>query len=441
MERTDEKMAIVQLQAISKIIASGNMNLIEDNLLTEEYFIGYEDIYQFITEHYKQYHQVPDKATLLGKFPDIELVEVTESDKYLVDTLREERLYYVAVPKLKEMAKLLKTNANAAVDFMKSAMKELEPEYRLEGEDIVANAQHRLEQFEDRKNNQDSWFFTTGFPELDDVIHGIQREEELILIFARTNMGKSFVLAKICEHIWEIGFNVGYVSPEMSANSIGYRFDTLYQHFSNKGLMYGADDIDETAYKTYLDDLKSHSNKFIVSTPNDFNKHITVSKLRNYVKQYKLDILAIDGITYLSDERFKKGDNKTTSLTNISEDLMSLSMELHIPILIVAQANRTGVVDKDKDGTPELESVRDSDGISHNASKVLSIRQKDSKLEIGIPKNRFGKVGGKLHYLWDIDKGLFTYIPSDEAPEEIRSRDTNVVDIQQHFKKDKSDIF
>ena len=119
---------------------------------------------------------------------------------------------------------------------------------------------------------------------------------------------------------------------------------------------------------------------------------------------------------------------------------MSLSMELHVPVLVVVQANRTGVVDKEVDGTPELESIRDSDGISHNASKVLSIRQKDSVLEMGIKKQRFGAVCGKLFYAWDIDSGVFTHIPSYEDAERPEKTESKIVDIKSKF-KDKEDLF
>ena len=118
------------------------------------------------------------------------------------------------------------------------------------------------------------------------------------------------------------------------------------------------------------------------------------------------------------DERMKHGDNKTTTLTNISEDLMGLSCELGIPILVVVQSNRGGV---DKD-TPDLEDIRDSDGISHNATKVISLSQKEGGLVLKIKKHRDGSVGDKLTYLWDIDRGEFQWIPSDEdsAPEPKR---------------------
>lgn len=431
---------MVALQIISKILATKDISILEDNLLTEDYFVGYENEYSFLVNHNKEYGGVPDKATFLSKFPETELVEVTESDRYLVDTIREEYLYYKSVPVVQKIAELLKTDANAAAEYMVHAMKDLEPNYRLSGTDIVAEASERYQQFLDRKDHQKDWFFTSGFEELDDLIHGIQREEEYFVIFARTNQGKSWVLEKMCTHIWQIGFNVGYISPEMGASSVGYRFDTLYKNFSNKGLMWGKDTIEAEKYQEYIEELKQKQNKFIVATPNDFTRKITVSKLRNWIKQYKLDLIAIDGITYMTDERFQRGDNKTTQLTHISEDLMSLSMEMRVPILIVVQANRTAV-DKETENAPDLETIRDSDGIAQNASKVISIRQtKDGILRLEVKKQRFGAVGGKLNYKWDIDTGDFCWVPSYDDAVEPQKRNKELTKIKKSY-VDKEDVF
>lgn len=430
---------MVQLQIISKILATQDFSLIDNNSINEEYFVGYLDEFKFIKEHYDKYGNIPDKSTFLSKFPNIELVEVAESDSYLLDTLREEYLYYKSVPILQKVAELLKTDSNMAIEYMVSHITELQPNYSLHGTDIIANAQERYDEFTARLNNQDNWFFTTGFPELDDVVHGINRGEELLVIFARTNQGKSWVMEKMCTHVWQLGFNVGYISPEMSPNSIGYRFDTLYKNFSNKGLMWGQQD--NNPYKEYIDSLKTKSNSFIVATPIDFNRQITVSKLKQFVTQNKLDLIAVDGITYMTDERYKRGDNKTTSLTNISEDLVTLSMELNIPIIVVVQANRNGAVEENT-GTPNLESIRDSDGIAHNATKVLSIRQKSNGvLEMGIKKQRFGAVGGALNYKWDIDTGNFTFIPSYDDAEPLQKTRKKVNDMKNHYSNDLEDMF
>lgn len=431
---------MVALQIISKVLASKDYSIIENNLLTKDYFVGYEDEYEFIKEHIDKYGIVPDKASFLSKF-DLDLVDVEETDKYLVDTIREEYMYYQSVPVIQKAAELLKTDANEAARYMIQSFQELQPQYDIGGVDIIADADLRYQQFLQRKEHQEDWFFTSGFEELDDIIHGIQRGEELIVLFARINQGKSWVLEKMCVHVWQLGYQVGYVSPEMGANSIGYRFDTLHSNYSNKGLMWGKDEIDETAYKSYIEELKDRKNKFLVATPKDFGNEVTVSKLRNWVKQFKLDMIAIDGITYMTDERYKRGDTKTTSLTNISEDLMSLSIELKIPILIVVQANRGGVATEEDDGAPDLDKIKDSDGMAANATKVLALRQmKDNVLRLEIKKQRFGAVGGKLNYTWDINTGTFTFIPAFDDAEPIRKTERKTKEVKKQY-KDKEDVF
>lgn len=430
---------MVDLQIISKVLSTRSLAIMQDNNITADYFPEYKEEIDYILEHYEKYGNVPDKATFLNEFSDIELLEVTESDRYLVEKIREEYLYFRSVPVITKAAELLKTDSNVAAEYLINEMRHLQPEYDVGGIDIIKDAVNRYKQYQERKTHQSDWFFTCGFEELDGLIHCIQRKEEFIVIVARTNMGKSFVLEKICTHIWEIGYNVGYVSPEMSASSVGYRFDTLYKNYSNTGLMWSKDGVDDADYKAYTEEVAERDNKFIVATPADFQRQITVTKLKNWVKKYKLDCIAIDGITYLSDERYKRGDSKTTMLTNISEDLIALSVELEIPVMVVVQANRNGVIDADKEGVPELESIRDSDGIAMNATKVLSIRQtKDNVLKIGVKKNRYGTVGGEVAYNWDIDTGTFTYLPTvddavahDNKPREERKRNTKKSDAKE----------
>lgn len=441
---------MVSLQILSKILATKDLSILRNNNLTRDYFVGYEKEIDFITEHAEKYGTVPDKTTFLSHFvdeqgnPTIELVEVGESDKYLVDAIREEYLYYKSIPVVQKIAELLKTDANAAAEYMVHAVKDLQPKYQLGGVDIIANALDRYDQFVARKTHPEEWFFSTGLDELDELINGLKRLEELLVIYARTNHAKSWLLEKICKHVWECGNGIGYIEPEMSETSVGYRFDTLHAHFSNTGLTWAKDTIDEAEYLEYLKNLKNTKTEFVVATPKDFNnRRVTVSAIRNWIVERDLKLVAIDGIKYMTDERYKKGDNTTTSLTNICEDLMSLSVELHVPILIVVQANRSGVVQGDSDDMPELESIRDSDGISHNASKVLALRlTKEGILKIAVKKNRDGSVGGKLNYQVDLDTGDFVFVPSEEdaEPQETTEKKTRETK-RTYAKKDSSDVF
>lgn len=415
---------MVQIQLLNKIIKSRSMDIVFLNDLVSDHFGEYSNEFNFIFDHYQRYGNVPDMATMLDKFPEFDIVDVEESDEYLVDTIREDLKYRLTVPILTKAAEMLKTDSNAAVDYIVSSLSTIGKGDFNVGIDIISNSKLRLDEYLEKKNATTPWMFPTGFKELDDAIGGIAPKEEFIVIVARTNQGKSWVLCKIAEHNWKFGSNIGYISPEMSANAIGYRFDTLNGHFSNFSL-YTGKDVD--GYEDYLNKISENAkDKFIVATPMDFNKKITVAKLRNFCLSNDVGMLFVDGITYISDERYRKGDNKTTSLTNISEDLMSLSCELKIPIIVVVQANRNGF---DENGdVPSLESIRDSDGIAHNATKVLSIRNRDGKLKIEVVKARNCPVGAKLKYDWNIDTGEFEFNSLGDSLDEGTHSSSNNAD-------------
>jgi len=428
---------MIVLQILNKIIQNNDIQLIIKNNITEEFFIGYEKEFNFIYNHYQKYGKVPDKSSFINAFNDFNFFEVNETDKYLLETLYEEHLYYKSVEVVQKVAELLKNDANNAVEYLQSQLDNLKIHNLTEGTDIISQSNDRYDIYSQKLNAERPWYISTGFNELDKILNGWSIGEELVVLFARTGEGKSWVLTKMCCHAWEKGNRVGYISPEMSPVKIGYRFDTLLKNFSNRNLVWGKE---EPEYNNYIEDLKKKKNPFIVATPLDFQKKITISKLKYFCQSNKLDILGIDGITYLTDERYKKGDNKTVSLTNISEDLISLSLELKIPIIVVVQSNRGGVKEVNAEGTPELENIRDSDGIAQNATKVIALRQTGAGLEFGIKKHRDGISGGKLIYYWDIDKGIYKYIPSNDDSFTEDDRDIQVNEIKNSY-TDNSTIF
>ena len=288
------------------------------------------------------------------------------------------------------------------------------------------------ERFDDilqKKDNPRGNFIKTGFDELDSEIGGWSRGEEFVVLFGRTGQGKSWILLKTLLAAAKCGNRIGLVSPEMSASSVGYRSDTISGGFSNFALKSGkiADDVEELSkYDSFLKEQSNSGDFFLVASLKDFNNSVTISKLRNWVVQNKLDVLAIDGIKYIDDERRKRGDNTTTMLTNISEDLMTLSVELKIPVIVCVQSNRGGSKGTEEDGLPELENIRDSDGISHSATKVIAIRQRDNKIEMQIKKNRDGNDGQLFVYNINLNYGKFEFESSTIKGKVSNKRDDYV---------------
>ena len=63
---------MVALQIISKILATKDISILEDNLLSQDYFVGYENEYDFLVNHNKEYGYVPDKAVKICIEKDLE---------------------------------------------------------------------------------------------------------------------------------------------------------------------------------------------------------------------------------------------------------------------------------------------------------------------------------------------------------------------------------
>lgn len=398
---------MTELQVISRVLNQQSSAIVENNNITDDYFITYPEEYQFIKQHKEQFGNVPDKETFLARFPNFQIIDVRETDDYLVDTFNEEHLYALTVPVINKTAELIQTDTRMAMEYLQAELPKLiMNNTRKIGNDIVRNSKERLEEYENKKINQDKFFIPTGFRELDNIIGGLSCSEELVVIFARTGVGKSWVLIKILQNAWMEGNRVALLEPEMSANKTGYRFDTLNRNFSNMKLLRG---VEEDGYESYIGELEKNDTPFYILHPKDFARKVSVSKLKNFCKTNHIDILGIDGISYLYDERKEKGDNRSTMLTNISEDLMDLSIELGIPVLVVCQSNREGAKEED---SPNIENIRDSDGIAYNASLIISAKQKEEGLQLSIKKNRNGKNGDSLIYTWDIDRGTFNYLPS-----------------------------
>ncbi len=433
---------MIQLQVLNYILQEK-----DDKLLTtydKDFFFNYIDEYNAILNHFRKYKVIPDISTVLDKFPDFTNMEVTESKDYLEHKLYEEYVYNQSASIINNSTKGFTKDATKAVQELITKLSDIKPPSKSFGVDIIKNAKERYNKLIDKMKDKERYTFSSGLKELDMIIDGLQRGEELLVIFARTNNCKSWIAEKLAVSVWDAGYNVGFFSPEMSSIKVGYRFDTLYKNFDNKGIQGTVKDFDTTEYKKYITKLVSHNNIFSVTTPLDFDKKITVTALKNWILEKKLDMIVIDGLTYLKNERTNGHQNTTERLTDISEDLMTLSVELGIPIIVVVQANRDAARDKDGDintDAPELDTIRGSDGISHNASKIISVVHRKETITLYINKNRDGEVGQKLIYNYDVNTGTFTYIDNPKSGLAIDPDAPSATDSAKSLFEDSEDIF
>ena len=398
---------MVQEQIINYIIDTKDTSLIILNRLDDSFFPAYKSEWNYILNHFNTYGSIPDKESFLTSFPDFDLIKVNEPIQYLIDEIYKEKQNNQLAATFNKVRKLLIENkTEEALDTYKKAYEDLTCGVALSSVDILKDTS-RYDAYIERLQSFDKYYVRTGLPELDSIIGGWDREEELATIVARTNVGKSWLLLKFAVAAAEQGLNVGIYSGEMSERKVGYRIDTLIQHISNGALVHGSSNI-QADYKTYIDNLPNRFKGSIkVLTPKMINGPAGVSALRAFIEKDKLDILFIDQHSLLEDDR--KARNPVERASNISKDLKNLQVLKRIPIISVSQQNRAST-----DTGVGTEHVAQSDRIAQDSTIILFFeRHKDDKslLDIDLVKSRDSVNDKKLTYRVDFNKGEFIYIP------------------------------
>jgi len=397
---------MVQLQFLNQLLDSRDTSLLLENNIDVSFFSDYTEEFNYIKQHIDSYGQVPDKASFVSTFPDFDIIEVKESRNYLIDALYEDknkRLLATTFNKVRNLLNEGKTEEALAV-YTSNADLAVKAKH-LDSIDILRDTS-RYDAYIERCNDYSKYYVKTGFKELDEIIGGWDRQEELATIAARTNQGKSWILLKCAVAAAEQGLNVGLYSGEMSERKVGYRIDTLISHISNSAITKGNKDY-QNEYKVFLDKLPTKFKGSIkVLTPAMIDGPAGVTALRAFIEKEKLDILCIDQHSLLEDDRHAK--NPVEKASNISRDLKNLQVLKKIPIIAVSQQNRTST--ENGVGT---EHIAQSDRISQDSTIILFFEQKDGVLTLHLVKSRDSVNMKQLKYAIDLDKGIFTYIPSD----------------------------
>lgn len=409
---------MVQEQTLSYILSNKDSSLIISNRLDESFFPNYTSEWKYIVNHFNKYGTIPDAETFLSVFPDFDLINVKEPSQYLIDELYKEHQSNNLAQTFNAVRKLLLENkTEEAVDLYRKAYEELAVGTPLTTVDILRDTS-RYDAYAERVSNFDKYYVRTGFPELDAIIGGWDREEELATIVARPNVGKSWILLKCALSAAEQGLNVGIYSGEMSERKVGYRLDTLLEHISNGALIHGSASI-MNDYKNYIDNLPNRIKGTIkVLTPKMINGLASVTSLRAFVEKDGLDILFIDQHSLLEDDR--KAKNPVERAANISKDLKQLQVLKRIPIISVSQQNRAST--ENGVGT---EMVAQSDRISQDSTILIFIeRDKDNKnmIKLNLVKSRDSENGKDLCYNVDFNRGEFTYIPGEDEEQTYANR-------------------
>ncbi len=254
----------------------------------------------------------------------------------------------------------------------------------------------------------------TGFPDLDNILSGMQKSD-LIILAARPSMGKSSLAFDIARNV-SVNYNtpVGVFSLEMSVDQI---VDRLIAGISGINLWKlrtgklkkdpGDSDFDRiresfgTLSKAplYIDDSFS------------FN----VMQMRTLARRLQADkglgLIIVDYLQLM--EPKTNSPSMVQQMTEISRELKSLAKELNIPVLALSQLSRA--VEQRTPQVPRLSDLRETGAIEQDADVVLFIYREDyyrddtsrkNIADIIVAKHRNGPTG-KIELYFDKDTASF----------------------------------
>jgi replicative DNA helicase len=236
---------------------------------------------------------------------------------------------------------------------------------------------------------------STGYAQLDRLCAGLQGGE-MFVIAARPSMGKTSLAMNIVEHIAvEQKVPVAVFSLEMTASSLVQRLLVSRAGINMSSLKRGMlSHGDQDALAVAIKDLQD-AEIYIDETPGIDIMELK-AKCRRLHRQHKIGMVAIDYLQLLTSGSRRAKDNRQIEIAEISGGIKAIAKELNVPVLVLAQLNRS--VEQRRGQRPMLSDLRESGSIEQDADMVGLLTRADyagSKQPDEEDDKRGGKGGSK----------------------------------------------
>lgn len=184
---------------------------------------------------------------------------------------------------------------------------------------------------------------STGWTGVDTLLFGGLSRKELLLVSANSGGGKSITLANLGFNYAELGYNVLYISLELSAEIIAQRYDTMY---TGIGRQNWRDEVATIATKVKQAGARPGVGRIdIIQMPTG----TCANDIRAYLKEFYLhhnvmpDLLILDYIDEMSPNEFVSADNVWEKDRRCATQLRQIGVDENMIVATASQLNRSAV--------------------------------------------------------------------------------------------------
>jgi hypothetical protein len=375
----------VQKVLLTFMVSDADLFARSRNIIKDEYFDNkLRPVVRYIQEYSEQYKALPTTMQLTA-MTGISLSVLTDinpahGDWYL-DTVEKFCRYRAIENVILDGPELLQKGAGAEIESrLREAM--LISLQRDLGSQYSADPLGRLERLKDNKN-----IVPTHWKGIDNALYGGFARGSLNIFCGGSGSGKSLWMQNLALNWIENGYNVLYITLELSQDLTDNRVDTMVSGLS-RGEMFS--DI-YTAAATISQKAKKYGD---LTTKKFSEAGTTCNDLRAYLKEYtiqkgyKPDRILVDYLDLMYPNNAKvDAANMFVKDKYVSEELRSIAGDYDVPLVTASQLNRGSVE------ATEFDHAHIAGGISkiNTADNVFAILYTTSMREQGVYELQFLK--------------------------------------------------
>ncbi len=264
-------------------------------------------------------------------------------------------------------------------------------------EHFATKVQEMLERMDQRKNRNAENLLMSGWTRLDKITEGID-EGNLVVIGARTGVGKTVVALNLAFNFAEEGHPVFIVSLEQPGVELAERVvagrSNVEAFLIRKAII---EPSREAEFFRAVEDIKA-TPVWISDTPTQTILDITAS-IRQASHLHGIKAAFIDYLQLVTPEdRTMKRHEQIAEMTRM---LKLVARETGVRVFLLAQINRES--EKSGDKRPQLHQLRESGSIEQDIDVAFLLyceSQTTNQMEIIVAKNRHG-ICGTAHVHFD----------------------------------------
>ncbi|MYW00046.1 replicative DNA helicase [Streptomyces sp. SID3343] len=249
----------------------------------------------------------------------------------------------------------------------------------------------------------------TGYQDLDDLTHGLQ-PGQMVIVAARPSLGKSTLALDVARHAAiRGGHKVVFFSLEMTRQELGQRLIAAEARIPLHRIRGGQmTEQDWTAAARVAPACDTKMLEIVDSMD------VTITQIKARCRRIKqrdgrLDLVVIDYLQLLQSSG-RKPENRQVEVSELSRNVKLLAKELDVPVMVLSQLNRGPEGREDK--MPRMSDLRESGSLEQDADLVILLHREDAydpesaragEVDLIVDKNRNGAktkitVYNQLHY-------------------------------------------